>query len=122
MTKAEQVYARVEELVAGGTAKAEAFRQVAAESGIAVNSARGAYYQASRKAAGEGSSSRRPRRRETTPDDALSDARQRRRAQAGHRRAPAGPALSACQTGRDAARAAVSAGLAPARTREEICP
>lgn len=73
MTKAETVFTRVEELVASGTSKADAFKQLAAEFGQPVNSVRGSYYQHTRKGNGEGGS--RPRRRETTPEDALADAR-----------------------------------------------
>lgn len=44
MTKAQEVYERVEALVASGTRKADAFRQVAEEYGQPQNSIRGAYY------------------------------------------------------------------------------
>lgn len=45
MTKAQEVYERVEALVASGAAKkADAFRQVAKEYGVEFNSIRGAYY------------------------------------------------------------------------------
>ena len=44
MTKAQEVYERVEALVASGVKKAEAFRQLADEYGQEVNSIRGAYY------------------------------------------------------------------------------
>ena len=73
MTKAEEVFTRVEKLVAGGTPKAEAFKQLAKEYGQPVNSIRGSYYQHSRPKNGETGS--KPRRRETTPEDALADAR-----------------------------------------------
>ena len=73
MTKAEEVFMRVEQLVASGTPKAEAFKNLAAEYGQPVNSIRGAYYQNTRPKSGESGS--RPRRRETTPDDAVADAR-----------------------------------------------
>jgi predicted nucleic acid-binding Zn-ribbon protein len=72
MTKAEEVFTKVEQLVASGKSKAEAFKQVAAEYGQPVNSMRGAYYAHSRAS---GRSSGSPRRRETTPEDALADAR-----------------------------------------------
>src|SRR4051794_5422772 len=77
VTKAEEVYTRVEQLVSEGTTKADAFKQLAAEYGQPVNSVRGAYYQHSRKAGngGETPTPSRPRRRETTPEDALADAR-----------------------------------------------
>jgi hypothetical protein len=74
MTKAQEVYDKVEALVASGTAKAEAFKQLAKEYGQPVDSMRGAYYGEKRKREGGGKSSR-PRRRETTPEDALADAR-----------------------------------------------
>jgi hypothetical protein len=44
MTKAQEVYERVEALVATGVRKADAFRQVAEEFGQPFNSMRGAYY------------------------------------------------------------------------------
>jgi hypothetical protein len=44
MTKAQEVYDRVEALVASGVRKADAFRQVAEEFGQPFNSMRGAYY------------------------------------------------------------------------------
>ncbi len=73
MTKAEEVFNKVEALVAEGKTKAEAFKQLAAEYGQPVNSIRGSYYQHSSGKGGNGKS--RPRRRETTPEDALADAR-----------------------------------------------
>jgi predicted nucleic acid-binding Zn-ribbon protein len=75
MTKAEEVFTRVEQLVAEGTTKADAFKQLATEYGQPVNSVRGSYYQHSRRAQGEAGTPSRPRRRETTPEDALADAR-----------------------------------------------
>ncbi len=44
MTKAQEVYERVEALVASGVKKADAFRQLADELGQPFNSVRGAYY------------------------------------------------------------------------------
>ena len=44
MTKAQEVYERVEALVASGVRKADAFRQLADELGQPFNSMRGAYY------------------------------------------------------------------------------
>lgn len=44
MTKAQEVYERVEALAASGTKKADAFRQLAEEYGQEFNSIRGAYY------------------------------------------------------------------------------
>jgi chromosome segregation ATPase len=76
MTKAQQVYERVEALIASGASKADAFKQLAREFDQPVNSIRGAYYQHTRKldgGSGNGRSSR-PRRRETTPADAVEDA------------------------------------------------
>lgn len=72
MTKAETVFLRVQELVAAGVTKAEAFKQLAQEYGQPVNSIRGSYYQWARTENGGPS---RPRRRETTPEDAVADAR-----------------------------------------------
>lgn len=71
MTKAEEVFTKVEELVAGGMSKAQAFEQLAQHYQQPVNSVRGSYYQHTRKQQGGG----RPRRRETTADDAVADAR-----------------------------------------------
>jgi hypothetical protein len=77
VTKAEEVYTRVEALIAGDVTKAEAFKQLAAEYDQPVNSIRGSYYQHSRKAGGGDGAVRPPRtrRRETTPEDAVADAR-----------------------------------------------
>jgi hypothetical protein len=73
MTKAQEVYEKVEELIAGGSTKAEAFKQLADEYGQPVNSIRGSYYTWSKSQDPDRPS--RTRRRETTPEDALSDAR-----------------------------------------------
>jgi hypothetical protein len=73
MTKAEEVFTKVEALTAAGTSRADAFKQLAEAYGQPVNSIRGAYYQKSRGKNGESGS--KPRRRETTPEDALADAR-----------------------------------------------
>ena len=72
MTKAQEVFEKVNTLIEAGTSRTDAFEQVAAEYGQPNNSIRGSYYSHSRKVSG-GSS--RPRRRETTPADALADAR-----------------------------------------------
>jgi predicted nucleic acid-binding Zn-ribbon protein len=72
MTKAEEIFTRVNSLMESGLSRADGFQQVAGELGIKVNSARGSYYSYSRNS-GNGKS--RPRRRETTPEDALADAR-----------------------------------------------
>jgi hypothetical protein len=71
MTKSQEVFEKVEALVATGVTKAEAFKQLAAEYGQPVNSIRGSFYQHSRAASGTST----PRRRETTPEDAVADAR-----------------------------------------------
>jgi len=73
VTKAQEVYEKVNTLIDQGIPKAEAFKSIAAEFGQPVSSIRGSYYSYSRGATGNGSS--RPRRRETTPEDALADAR-----------------------------------------------
>jgi hypothetical protein len=73
MTKAQEVFEKVEALIVSGTPKAEAFKQLAKEYGQPVNSIRGSYYQHTRP--GNGETGSRPRRRETTPEDALADAR-----------------------------------------------
>lgn len=73
MTKAQEVYEKVNALMDGGLDRPDAFKQIAAEYQQPVNSIRGSYYSFSRGATGNGNS--RPRRRETTPDDALADAR-----------------------------------------------
>lgn len=72
MTKAQEVYEKVEALVAEGAAKADAFKQLAEHYGQPVDSIRGTYYGYAKKLAGGRS---KPRRRETTPEDALADAR-----------------------------------------------
>lgn len=71
MTKAQQVYERIDALVEAGTKKADAFRQLADELGQPVKSVQGAYYQHSRKANG---GSTNPRKRETTTTDAVGQA------------------------------------------------
>jgi hypothetical protein len=73
MTKAETVYTRVEELIADGSTKADAFKKLADEYGQPVNSIRGLFYTWSKNQNPDRPS--RTRRRETTPDDALADAR-----------------------------------------------
>lgn len=71
MTKAQQVYERVEAMVAEGTSRADAFKQLARELGIQVNSVRGSYYSGRPDGTG---GPKRSRRRETTPEDAVADA------------------------------------------------
>ena len=68
MTKAQEVFERVEALVASGVRKADAFRQVAEEYGQPFNSMRGAYYAHARP---EGPSTPRSRKRKTTTEDAI---------------------------------------------------
>lgn len=75
MTKAQEVYERVNTLVEGGTTKADAFRQLAEEYGQPVKSLQGSYYTHSRKANGGSSQPRKPRKRETTPADAVDSAK-----------------------------------------------
>ena len=76
VTKAQEVYDRVEAMVASGVEKSDAFRQLAEEAGRPFDSLRGSYYTWKRKLEG-GDSTKPPRtrRRETTPEDALADAR-----------------------------------------------
>src|SRR5665647_223650 len=71
MTKAQQVYDKVEALVASGVRKADAFQQVADEFGQPFNSMRGAYYAHTRTL---GLSTPRPRKRETTTSDPIEQA------------------------------------------------
>ena len=71
MTKAQEVYEKVEALVASGTKKADAFRQVADELGQPFNSMRGAYYAHTRTLGGTPA---RPRKREATPTDPIEQA------------------------------------------------
>lgn len=80
MTKAQEVYEKVEQMIAGGKAKkAEAFKTLAEQYGQPVDSVRGAYYQHKRVLDGggnttTGSGSRRTRRRETTSETAVESA------------------------------------------------
>ena len=71
MTKAQEIYERIDALVASGVKKADAFRQLSDETGQPVKSLQGAYYQHSRKANG---GSTRARKRETTAADAVAQA------------------------------------------------
>ena len=71
MTKAQEVYDRVEALVASGVRKADAFRQVADEFGQPFDSMRGAYYTHTRSL---GQSAPRSRKRETTTSDPIEQA------------------------------------------------
>jgi hypothetical protein len=72
MTKGQELYERVEALIASGVDKSDAFRQAASEAGRPYNSVRGTYYAYKRKIEGGAT---RPRRRETTPSHAIADAR-----------------------------------------------
>ena len=72
MTKAQEVYERVEVLVASGVKKANAFRQVADELGQPFNSMRGAYYAHTRTL--DQPVTRPRRKRETTTADAIESA------------------------------------------------
>jgi hypothetical protein len=74
VTKAEEIYNKVEEKVAEGMSKPDAFRELSTALGIKFDSVRGAYYTHKKVLDGGGSSSR-PRRRETLPEDAVADAR-----------------------------------------------
>ncbi len=76
-TKAQEIYERVETMIAAGTDKADAFKQIAESKGQPVDSIRGSYYTHKRKIEGGEPNAKpsRTRRRETTPDDALADAR-----------------------------------------------
>jgi len=73
MTKAQEVFEKVNTLMEGGASRPDAFKQVADEYGQPVNSIRGSFYSHSRGETGGGKG--RPRKRETTPEDALADAR-----------------------------------------------
>jgi hypothetical protein len=82
MTKAQEVYEKVETMVASGEVKkAEAFKTLAEEYDQPVDSLRGAYYQHKRvldnggtPPAGNGGGVRRTRRRETTSETAVESA------------------------------------------------
>jgi hypothetical protein len=74
MTKAQEVYERIEAVVASGVRKADAFRQVADEYGQPFNSIRGAYYAHTRTLGTPGPARPRPRKRETTTADAIESA------------------------------------------------
>jgi hypothetical protein len=76
MTKAQEVYERIEALTASGMQKAEAFRQLADETGKPAKSLQGVYYQHTKKLGiGGNGPKRRTRKRETTPADALEEAK-----------------------------------------------
>ena len=71
MTKAQEVYDRVEALVASGVKKADAFRQVADEFEQPFNSMRGAYYAHTRTLGGSPS---RPRKQAASNGDPIEQA------------------------------------------------
>ncbi|HEX3691953.1 MAG TPA: hypothetical protein VHU13_01310 [Solirubrobacteraceae bacterium] len=73
-TKAQEIYDKVNEMVASGVEKADAFRQLSESLNRPFDSLRGSYYSHKKKIEG-GESRSRTRRRETTPEDALADAR-----------------------------------------------
>jgi chromosome segregation ATPase len=73
-TKAQEIFEEVEKRIASGVDKADAFKQLADETGRPYDSIRGSYYSHKKKLEG-GESKPRTRRRETTPDDAIADAR-----------------------------------------------
>lgn len=77
MTRTQQIYEKVEEMIASGIDKSDAFRQLAEETGRPYDSLRGAYYVHKRRLEGgdDGTKPSRTRRRETTPEDAVADAR-----------------------------------------------
>ena len=72
MTKAQEVYERIEALVASGVKKADAFRQVAEEYGQPFASMRGAYYAHTRSLGG--GSSTRSGKRSAAPVDPIESA------------------------------------------------
>src|ERR1700730_7225238 len=72
MTKAQEIYDKVEALVATGMSKAESFKKLAAEYQQPVNSLRGRYYSFTNGKIGNSS---RSSRQETTPEHAIGDAR-----------------------------------------------
>jgi len=76
MTKAQAIYERVEALMQAGTPRADAFKQLAEETGLKLDSVRGAYYTGRLQVSGESGTprSRRPRKRETTEQDAVAAA------------------------------------------------
>ena len=75
MTKAQEIYDEVNQQVAAGVEKRDAFKALAEAAGRPYDSIRGSYYSHKKKIEGGESKPSRTRRRETTPDDALADAR-----------------------------------------------
>lgn len=82
MTKAQEVYEKIEAMIASSeTKKADAFKTLAEQYGQPVDSVRGAYYQHKRvldnggtTPASGGGGTRRTRRRETTSETAVESA------------------------------------------------
>ncbi len=78
MTKAQEVYEKIEAMIASGkTKKADAFKTLAEQYSRPVDSVRGAYYQHKRVLDSGGnptSGARRTRRRETTTETAVESA------------------------------------------------
>jgi len=81
MTKAQEIYEKVEAMIASGEVKkADAFKSLAEQYGQPVDSLRGAYYQHKRVLDNggtpppSGSGTRRTRRRETTSETAVESA------------------------------------------------
>ena len=72
-TKAQELYDRVEAMIAAGTDKSDAFRQLADEANRPYDSIRGSYYSHKKKLEG-GETRPRTRRRETTLEAAVADA------------------------------------------------
>ena len=76
VTKAQEIYDRVETMTTSGTEKADAFKQIAEETGRPYDSVRGSYYSHKKKLeGGDSAKPSRTRRRETTLDAAVADAR-----------------------------------------------
>lgn len=73
-SKGQEVYDKVEAMVATGSSKADAFRVLAEEYGQPASSLRGTYHGYIRKLSGDSGTTRRPRKRETTPADAVEQA------------------------------------------------
>jgi hypothetical protein len=82
MTKSQEVYEKIEAMIASGEVKkADAFKTLAEQYGQPVDSLRGAYYQHKRvldnggtAPTGNGGGTRRTRRRETTSETAVESA------------------------------------------------
>ncbi len=81
MTKAQEIYEKIEAMIASGEVKkADAFKTLAEQYGQPVDSMRGAYYQHKRvldnggNAPASGGGTRRTKRRETTSETAVESA------------------------------------------------